>query len=182
MFDLTQSLQDRTRENKDLRASLLELEAQLSSWQNRHEELDARARGLQAEVQKPSVPIQAHETLQLERHALESQLHQAQERIHDLELEIATLQSQIRSLEAPESMVQSLRNEIVMLREQLSRATAENERNGTTVPLGPRAHVQRAGGVGTTGVAMAGSRPVSCLLYTSPSPRDQRGSRMPSSA
>ena len=161
VFDLTQSLQDRTRENKDLRASLLELEAQLSSWQNRHEELDARARGLQAEVQKPSVPIQAHETLQLERHALESQLHQAQERIHDLELEIATLQSQIRSLEAPESMVQSLRNEIVMLREQLSRATAENERNGTTVPLGPRAHVQRAGGVGTTGVAMAGSRPVS---------------------
>ena len=129
-----------------MRASLLELEAQLSSWQNRHEELDARARGLQAEVQKPSVPIQAHETLQLERHALESQLHQAQERIHDLELEIATLQSQIRSLEAPESMVQSLRNEIVMLREQLSRATAENERNGTTVPLGPRAHVQRAGG------------------------------------
>ena len=25
-------------------------------------------------------------------------------------------------------------------------------------------------------------RPVTCLLYTSPSPRDQRGSRMPSSA
>ena len=27
-----------------------------------------------------------------------------------------------------------------------------------------------------------GLRPISCLLYTSPSPRDQRGSRMPSSA
>ena len=26
------------------------------------------------------------------------------------------------------------------------------------------------------------SRPIPCLLYTSPSPRDQRGSRMPSSA
>ena len=26
------------------------------------------------------------------------------------------------------------------------------------------------------------SIPISCLLYTSPSPRDQRGSRMPSSA
>ena len=25
-------------------------------------------------------------------------------------------------------------------------------------------------------------KPISCLLYTSPSPRDQRGSRMPSSA
>ena len=27
-----------------------------------------------------------------------------------------------------------------------------------------------------------GTDPVTCLLYTSPSPRDQRGSRMPSSA
>ena len=27
-----------------------------------------------------------------------------------------------------------------------------------------------------------GQREISCLLYTSPSPRDQRGSRMPSSA
>ena len=37
--------------------------------------------------------------------------------------------------------------------------------------------------VGTAvGAAMAGMRPVACLLYTSPSPRDQRGSRMPSSA
>ena len=27
-----------------------------------------------------------------------------------------------------------------------------------------------------------GSHPSRCLLYTSPSPRDQRGSRMPSSA
>ena len=29
---------------------------------------------------------------------------------------------------------------------------------------------------------MINDQPVSCLLYTSPSPRDQRGSRMPSSA
>ena len=29
---------------------------------------------------------------------------------------------------------------------------------------------------------VGGSKPRSCLLYTSPSPRDQRGSRMPSSA
>ena len=32
------------------------------------------------------------------------------------------------------------------------------------------------------GSAPALSRPEDCLLYTSPSPRDQRGSRMPSSA
>lgn len=144
VVDLTQSLQDRTRENKDLRASLMELEAQLSSWQHRHGELDARARGLQAEVQKPSVPVEEHEAVRSERMDLERQLRQAQERIRNLELEIATLHSQIRSIEAPESMVQSLRSEIAMLREQLSRATAENERNGTTVPLGPRHQHQRS--------------------------------------
>ena len=32
------------------------------------------------------------------------------------------------------------------------------------------------------GVAIALAMPRNCLLYTSPSPRDQRGSRMPSSA
>ena len=34
------------------------------------------------------------------------------------------------------------------------------------------------GGLGALAGALAGA----CLLYTSPSPRDQRGSRMPSSA
>ena len=33
-----------------------------------------------------------------------------------------------------------------------------------------------------TAVKIAPGDPVTCLLYTSPSPRDQRGSRMPSSA
>ena len=38
--------------------------------------------------------------------------------------------------------------------------------------------VQKAGLVDT----LKGDGPFTCLLYTSPSPRDQRGSRMPSSA
>ena len=32
------------------------------------------------------------------------------------------------------------------------------------------------------GIVLTGTEIKSCLLYTSPSPRDQRGSRMPSSA
>ena len=41
------------------------------------------------------------------------------------------------------------------------------------------------GGLGGTILSMLGmgvDQSVGCLLYTSPSPRDQRGSRMPSSA
>ena len=36
--------------------------------------------------------------------------------------------------------------------------------------------------LGRTPGNISAIRPLSCLLYTSPSPRDQRGSRMPSSA
>ena len=36
--------------------------------------------------------------------------------------------------------------------------------------------------VGTTALAAYGTRPITCLLYTSPSPRDRTRSRMPSSA
>ena len=36
--------------------------------------------------------------------------------------------------------------------------------------------------IGLIGVGGRGRGHVACLLYTSPSPRDQRGSRMPSSA
>ena len=39
--------------------------------------------------------------------------------------------------------------------------------------------VMRAGSIGTV---IESKHPDFCLLYTSPSPRDQRGSRMPSSA
>ena len=36
--------------------------------------------------------------------------------------------------------------------------------------------------VHNNGIGVCGSYSYDCLLYTSPSPRDQRGSRMPSSA
>ena len=45
------------------------------------------------------------------------------------------------------------------------------------------AAVSKAGGMGVFGaVNLPPERLRDCLLYTSPSPRDQRGSRMPSSA
>ena len=141
VVDLTQSLQNRTRENRELRATLQDLESQLNTWQNRHEELDARAKGLQEEVQRPSVPADQHEQMVEERQSLVAQLEQAQRRIAELEHQIGALQTQLnaRALEEPEppadSVVHSLRQEIASLREQLSRANAMNAKNGGTVPL-----------------------------------------------
>ena len=42
--------------------------------------------------------------------------------------------------------------------------------------------IGRQGGVGVLNLEGLWTRYENCLLYTSPSPRDQRGSRMPSSA
>lgn len=141
VVDLTQSLQSRTKENRELRATLQDLESQLSTWQNRHEELDARARGLQEEVERPSVPADQHEQMAQERLTLVAQLEQAQRRIAELEHEISVLQHQLQTRaseegeRAPDSVVQSLRSEIATLREQLGRANAMNAKNGGTVPL-----------------------------------------------
>ncbi|WFD29063.1 Myosin type-2 heavy chain 1 [Malassezia sp. CBS 17886] len=147
VVDLTQSLQSRTRENRELRAQLHDLQSQLATWQNRHEELNARAVGLQEEVQKPSVPAREHEVLRAESHTLSSQLQQAETRIASLEEQIQSLQTQLQERRfsvssdtwavdgAAESVVHSLRSEITSLREQLGRANAVNAKNGGTVPL-----------------------------------------------
>ena len=61
----------------------------------------------------------------------------------------------------------------------------ENQCNiGDTTLVSPRAklpHVRQGCVIGEKCVCIAGQGKA-CLLYTSPSPRDQRGSRMPSSA
>ena len=45
-----------------------------------------------------------------------------------------------------------------------------------------RSHALRITDTGKTMLAVLKEQAIACLLYTSPSPRDQRGSRMPSSA
>lgn len=132
VVDLTQNLQVRTRENKELRATIRDLESQLATWQTRHDELDARARGLQAIVDEPTVPYGEHEVLVTEHGSLVEQLDVATRRIGELEAEIEALQGQLEeraqmpewTQPEPESVVDALRSEIASLREQLGRATA----------------------------------------------------------
>ena len=151
VVDLTQHLQRRTRENKEMRGAIEALESQLATWQSRHDELDARARGLQDEVAKPSVPAETHEALRAERDQLEQALGTAQRRIAELEAQIASLQAAAQAAPAEgdraalaagldaapggDSMVQSLRGEIASLREQLGRANAINvlQKGGNTM-------------------------------------------------
>ena len=66
------------------------------------------------------------------------------------------------------------------MRYMLMRASIECTEAGSVASLAdlcglPREHLHYA-------IRAGGMSPKVCLLYTSPSPRDQRGSRMPSSA
>ena len=56
---------------------------------------------------------------------------------------------------------------------QRSSAVGAQGATGSTGPTGPTGNTGAQGATGSTGP---------CLLYTSPSPRDKRQSRMPSSA
>ena len=61
-------------------------------------------------------------------------------------------------------------------------ALAYNNSTGVITYTGPSASEVRAHITAGTGVSISSGEVSICLLYTSPSPRDQRGSRMPSSA
>ena len=66
------------------------------------------------------------------------------------------------------SLAEFGRKEIQLAENEMPGLMALREKYGKTKPL--------------TGARIAGCLHMTCLLYTSPSPRDQRGSRMPSSA
>ena len=74
----------------------------------------------------------------------------------------------------------------LMSAELLREAEAEAIKKGKGKKRKQKSGVQGSGGAGeVVGPAIVPApldAPGSCLLYTSPSPRDQRGSRMPSSA
>ena len=62
---------------------------------------------------------------------------------------------------------------------QLPAPASQQWRGDSSTISYARVSVLQPGGYGDTGVDTVD---IDCLLYTSPSPRDQRGSRMPSSA
>ena len=57
-----------------------------------------------------------------------------------------------------------------------------SERRLKSDPATQRSFARATGGARTVPQIFVGERHIGCLLYTSPSPRDKRQSRMPSSA
>lgn len=144
VVELTQTLQTRTAEKKELQAQLSELEQQLQQWINRHEESDARAKQFHVSLQASEAELARRSELLQAKADVEKRLEEATAKaaekegvIHklteDLIRQASQLEAQQRALEAlpvrnqeDNSVIMTLKNEVSSLREQLNRSNALN--------------------------------------------------------
>ncbi|PWN53173.1 myosin V [Violaceomyces palustris] len=144
VVELTQNLQKRTRDNKELSSKIRALEAQILTWQGKHDELDAKAKGLQEQVDKPSVALAEFEALLATKKELDAKYEASLKRIAEQEKRISDLSSELerqaedlqakadaingatKTSEEDLASMASLRSEVAALREQLNRANALN--------------------------------------------------------
>jgi len=142
VVELTQNLQKRTEEKKELQAQLTELEQQLQQWINRHEESDNRAKQSQASLSAAEAEISRRDELLQAKANVEKRLEEAialaseKERIiskltDDLIRQATQLELQQRAMDAgpprnheDSSVIMTLKNEVSSLREQLNRSNA----------------------------------------------------------
>lgn len=144
VVELTQNLQTRTQEKKELQTKLSILEQQLQHWQSRHEEAEAHSKQLQADLTAAQSIATERDDLMRQRDDIQKQLEATlvivEERdtvVRKLEAEIARqaaqLEAQLKQIEsAPpkvvedSSVIATLKSEVNNLREQLNRSYALN--------------------------------------------------------
>ena len=142
VVQLTQTLQKRTAENKELGKRVSSLEQQINTWQSKHDEVHSRARGLEEELAKPTVPQAHFDELVAARQEIETKMTEAAKRVEDQEKEIkrltVQLEQQAQDIEQHKftidsgatkgvedaQTIQTLRHELSTLKEQISRSNA----------------------------------------------------------
>lgn len=156
VVELTQNLQSRTAEKKELQSKLTDMERQLQSWVTKHEEMDAKAKQLQADMQTLHVPKARFDELLEAKKSIDGRLEESARRVAQQDEEIrsltAELERQTQEMEAkvkaaaaeatskaPENTAgfAALKAELSTLRDQLNRANALNALTRTREPPSP---------------------------------------------
>jgi myosin-5 len=156
VVELTQTLQARTMEKKELQGKLTELERQLQSWIAKHEETDARSKQLQNDIQTLHVPKTRYEELIEAKRTIDEKLEESARKVVQQDEEIrsltAELERQTQEMDAkvkaaraeattkgPENTASfvALKQELSNLRDQLNRANALNALTRTREPTSP---------------------------------------------
>ena len=159
VVELTQNLHKRTAESKELGKRVKALEQQITSWQTKHDEAQAKSKSLEDELAKPTVPATQFEEAVAARQETERKMAEAVKRYTDREAEIqrvtAQLAQQTADLEQSQftidsaaskgvedtSTIASLRTELAAAREQISRnnalqALTKNQREPPSPTIG----------------------------------------------
>ncbi|KAG6877996.1 hypothetical protein C0992_008806 [Termitomyces sp. T32_za158] len=144
VVELTQTLQQRTTEKKQLQIQLAGVEQQLQQWINRHEESDARSKSFQISLLAVEAELNRRDELLLAKVDVEKRLEEAlakaadregviQKLTEDVARQATQLEVQQRAIEAApvrnqedNSVIMTLKNEVSSLREQLNRSNAFN--------------------------------------------------------
>jgi myosin-5 len=157
VVELTQNLQTRTRERKEVQAKLTLAEQQLTVWISRSEDAESRAKQLQTDLTAANGELSNREVLLREKDDIERRLDEALVVIGERDQAIKGLEAQISrqasELEAKTkelvnmpmrndedtSVISTLKNEVSSLREQLNRSFALNAltKGAREPPLSP---------------------------------------------
>lgn len=144
VVELTQTLQKRNLENKELHSKLKSLDGQLNGWITKYEGMNTRVKTLDLEAQKPTVSLPEFEALAASKQELDAQLKVSLKKIQDqdsiihklnqasekqfqeLEMRQAAFTALVESGNDDSATVVTLRTEISSLREQLTKQVANN--------------------------------------------------------
>jgi myosin-5 len=142
VVELTQALQKRAAESKELGSLVKTLEAQVLSWQGKHEEGQTRVKSIEAELAKPTVPQSRFDEVMAAKAETDAKIKESAKRIADQDQEIERLtvglkqatkeleerQSQMDNAIAKSSedatTIAGLQQEVTSLKEQISRSNA----------------------------------------------------------
>lgn len=141
---LTQTLQRRTVENKELQTKLKTLDSQLQSWITKFDDVDGKHKTLQVEHAKPTVALKEFEALDKLKQDLDARLSGSLRKIAEQDAQIKKLSEEyaaqtlamdvnaakltevVASSKEDSTTVSALRAELSSLREQLSRQVNSN--------------------------------------------------------
>lgn len=153
VVELTQNLQLRTAEKKELQKRFNDLEHQLQNWMTKHEDAEGRSKKVQGELQAAQAELSRQEELLATKREVEHRLEEAlkktsekdeliQKLSDDLQKQTLALEERQKQIETAAaavvpvktvedgSVIATLKREVNGLREQLNRANALNSLNG----------------------------------------------------
>ncbi|KIM28753.1 hypothetical protein M408DRAFT_329210 [Serendipita vermifera MAFF 305830] len=149
VVELTQALQARNAEKKELLGKVTELEQQLRNWVTKYEDSDAKNKQLRTEMQTAFVPLTRFEELVASKTELDAKIEASAKKAQEQDDAIAALTADMdkktKELEAKAkvtngaaavtskedaSVIATLKSEISGLREQLNRSNALNSLTG----------------------------------------------------